>query len=128
MSDVADNQHALQIVLDHLYMNVGLDSRSEPAALKYLRNAAVREVDAKWMTSVNEMLEGIVAAEFYCGDYAAKEQPHAQATRVFGASPIIVDSAPRSRRRISVCVSSESIAKALGASPWSLFRIGLVAT
>ena len=43
-----------------------------------LEAPADSETDALW-PAMEEMVESIVAAEFYSSDYAAKEQPQAQA-------------------------------------------------
>jgi len=47
----------------------------------------------KWHGSVSEMMETIIDHEFYCHDYAAKEQPHAQ-----GLLHTLHDSMMRSQR------------------------------
>ena len=48
---------------------------------------------AKWYGAVAEMMETIIDHEFYCHDYASKEQPHAQ-----GLLHTLYDSMVRARR------------------------------
>eukprot|EP00973_Karenia_brevis_P036969 5096371-Karenia_brevis.AAC.1 len=64
--------------LDRLYVNVGVDFDQVKQDWRSVLPKENEDADVNWSTSLDDMLEAIVAAEMYCIEYSAKEQPHAQ--------------------------------------------------
>ena len=74
----ASDLEVQQALLDYLYSNSGLQGDFYVAAGKFLKSAGTSAADVARITSMNDMLEAMLASEFYSADYASKEQPHAQ--------------------------------------------------
>ena len=67
-----------KILVDRVYGCVGLEETLATQAKDFLHVSSDTDGGAEWLTCVDEMVEGIAAAEHYCVDYSSKEQPHAQ--------------------------------------------------
>ncbi len=76
--DTGEQDISGKILVDRVYGHVGLDERMAARANGFLHASPEAEERDDWLACVDEMIEGIVAAEHYCVDYSSKEQPHAQ--------------------------------------------------
>lgn len=74
----ADASHYVEAFLDRIYVDVGLNDDLAEASRKHLKGGPNDGVNLAWQSAMAEMLEGIVAAEFYASDYVSKDQPHAE--------------------------------------------------
>jgi hypothetical protein len=67
-----------RLFLDRIYSNVGLPQKFAEQTHDFLETSADDTTSVAWLSSLDDMLESIVAAEFYSSNYASKDQPHAQ--------------------------------------------------